>query len=308
MEIRKNNSLGAAATADLNKNPPDQRLHIYMRSYVGMLRAAMAAWSVHRASSMGAAVAFYASFSLAPMFVIVIAVAGLFFGEDAARGEIVAQLSGLIGVAGAQAIEGFIEGARNLEQGFWASLIAIVTLLLAATSAFAELKDSLDVIWDVKPEQRSGWMSILRGRFLSFGLILTLSFLLLVSLVISALLTALQKYWGPWFSGAVWLGESLNSLISFFVVSTLFAIIYKWLPQPAIAWRDVTVGALVTAALFTLGKYLIGVYLGNSAVASSFGAAGSLIVILLWVYYSSQIFFFGAEFTRVYADHRGSRS
>ncbi|MBI3545147.1 MAG: YihY/virulence factor BrkB family protein [Gammaproteobacteria bacterium] len=279
-----------------------------MRSYVGMLRAAMAAWSVHRASSMGAAVAFYASFSLAPMFVIVIAVAGLFFGEDAARGEIVAQLSGLIGVAGAQAIEGFIEGARNLEQGFWASLIAIVTLLLAATSAFAELKDSLDVIWDVKPEQRSGWMSILRGRFLSFGLILTLSFLLLVSLVISALLTALQKYWGPWFSGAVWLGESLNSLISFFVVSTLFAIIYKWLPQPAIAWRDVTVGALVTAALFTLGKYLIGVYLGNSAVASSFGAAGSLIVILLWVYYSSQIFFFGAEFTRVYADHRGSRS
>lgn len=278
------------------------------RSYLAMLRAATVAWSAHRASSMGASLAFYASFSLAPMFVIVIAVAGMVFGEDAARGEVVEQLRDLIGPSGAVAVQGLIEGARHIGQGFVASLIALAALLLAATKAFAELKDSLDVIWGSERTTSSTLLNLVRGRILSFGLILTLGFLLLVSLLISAALSALQKYWGAWFSDIAWITEGINSLVSFLVVTSLFAIIYKWLPDASIAWRDVGVGALVTASLFTLGKFLIGLYLGNSATASSFGAAGSLVVILLWVYYSSQIFFFGAEFTRVYAERRGSRS
>lgn len=257
---------------------------------------------------MGAALAFYASFSLAPMFVIVIAIAGMAFGEDAARGEVVEQLRDLIGPSGATAVQGLIEGARHIGQGFVASLIAFAALLLAATKAFAELKDSLDVIWGSERLASSTVFNLVRGRLLSFGLILTLGFLLLVSLLISAALTALQKYWGAWFSDIAWITEGINSLLSFLVVTTLFAVIYKWLPEASIAWRDVGIGALVTASLFTLGKFLIGLYLGNSATASSFGAAGSLVVILLWVYYSSQIFFFGAEFTRVYAERRGSRS
>ena len=278
------------------------------RSYLAMLRAAIAAWSAHRASSMGAALAFYASFSLAPMFVIVIAIAGMVFGEDAARGEVVEELGDMIGPTGAIAVQGLIEGARHVGQGFVASLIALSALLLAATKAFAELKDSLDVIWGSERPTSSTILNLMRGRILSFGLILTLGFLLLVSLLISAALAALQKYWGAWFSDIAWITEGVNSLLSFLIVTSLFAIIYKWLPDASIAWRDVGIGALVTASLFTLGKFLIGLYIGNSATASTFGAAGSLVVILLWVYYSSQIFFFGAEFTRVYAERRGSRS
>lgn len=277
------------------------------RGYLAMLRAASASWSAHRASSMGASLAFYASFSLAPMFVIVIAIAGMVFGEDAARGEVVEQLRDLIGPSGAVAVQGLIEGARHIGQGFVASLIAFAALLLAATKAFVELKDSLDVIWGSERTTSSTLLNLVRGRILSFGLILTLGFLLLVSLLISAALGALQKYWGAWFSDIAWITEAINSLLSFLVVTSLFAIIYKWLPDASVAWRDVGIGALVTASLFTLGKFLIGLYLGNSATASSFGAAGSLVVILLWVYYSSQIFFFGAEFTRVYAERRGSR-
>jgi len=302
MEITQ--SAMSTATETPNLKSPQQR----WRSYVSMLRAAIQAWATHRASSMGASLAFYASFSLAPMFVIVIAIAGMVFGEDAARGEVVDQLSGLVGSAGAQAVQGLIEGASNVGQGVLAGIIAVTLLLLAATKAFAELKDSLDVIWGSQSARTSGIVKLLHGRLLSFGLILTLGFLLLVSLLLSAALVALQKYWGGWFSDVAWITEGINSLVSFLVVSTLFAFIYKWLPDAAIAWRDVVVGALVTAGLFTLGKFLIGFNLGNSAIASSFGAAGSLVVILLWIYYSSQILFFGAEFTRVYADRRGSRS
>ncbi len=304
-KIRKNPVTLPPANDSNHKSPRTRR---DLRAYLVMLRAATLAWSKHRASSMGAALAFYASISLAPMFLIVIAVAGFFFGEDAARGEVMGQLTGLIGIDGAQAVESLIKGASDPKEGALASLIALITLLIASTSAFAELKDSLDIIWDAEPYQRSGWLNLLRARFLSFGLILTLGFLLLVSLLVSAFLAALQKKWGPWFSEMAWLSEGINSSIAFIVVTALFAFIYKWLPEPRIAWRDVAVGAVVTAALFTVGKFLIGFYLGNSAVASSFGAAGSLMVILLWVYYSSQIFFFGAEFTRVYADHCGSRS
>jgi membrane protein len=257
---------------------------------------------------MGAALAFYATFSIAPILVIAIAVAGSVFGPDAARGEVLAQFRGLIGTDGAEAIQSLLAAAYYSDLGFWASVIAGITLLVAATSVFAELKDSLDVIWGTQRTTRSGIVALMRGHLLSFGLILTIGFLLLVSLGVSAALAALQKYWGGSLGATGWLLEALNSLFSFAVVFALFASIYKWLPEPRIAWRDVAVGAAVTAALFTLGKFLIGLYLGNSHIAAGFGAAGSLIVILLWVYYSTQIFIMGAELTHVYSEYRASIS
>lgn len=257
---------------------------------------------------MGAALAFYATFSIAPVLVIVIAVAGSVFGAEAARGEVVAQISGLTGKVGAETIQDLLAGAYNSDLSFWASIIAGITLLVAATSMFAELKDSLDVIWGKTGPERSGIVDLLRGRLLSFGLILIVAYLLLVSLVVSAALAAVQKSWGVWFGDMGWLLYVFNAVFSFAVVFALFASIFKWLPDPEVAWRDASVGAVVTATLFTLGKSLIGLYLGNSGVASGFGAAGSLIVILLWVYYSSQIFFMGAEFTRAYAEFKRSRS
>jgi membrane protein len=221
---------------------------------------------------------------------------------------VIAQFKGLTGAGGAETIQSLLAGAYRSNLGFWASIAAGITLLVAATSVFAELKDSLDIIWGRKRPPRSGIMPIVRSRLLSVGLILTMGFLLLVSLVASATLVALQKYWSGSFGGVGWLLQFLNALFSYVVVTALFAAIYKWLPDPPIAWRDVAVGAAFTATLFTLGKLMIGVYLGNSDIASGFGAAGTLIVILLWVYYSSQIFFIGAEFTRAYAQSRGSHS
>lgn len=258
---------------------------------------------------MGAALAFYAAFSIAPILVIAIAIAGSVFGPEAARGEVIAQFSGLMGSGGAETIQSLLAGAYRSDLGFRASVIAGITLLVAATTVFAELKDSLDVIWGRRSQSPSGIMDLILGRLLSFGLILTLGLLLLISLVASAALVAVQKYWGGAFGNMGWLLEAFNSVFSFGVVFVLFACIYKWLPDPRVAWRDVVVGAAFTAALFTLGKLLIGLYLGNSQIASGFGAAGSLMMILLWVYYSSQIFFIGAEITHVSAktarcDHR----
>ena len=276
--------------------------------YVRLLREAANAWSDHRAASMGAALAFYATFSIAPILVIAIAIAGAVFGAEAARGEVVAQFQGLTGESGAETIQSLLAGAYDSGLGLLASVIAAITLLVAATSVFAELKNSLDVIWGTTMPARSGIIDLVRGRLLSFGLILTIGFLLLVSLGISAVLAALQKYWSGSFAGTGWLLEGLNSLFSFLVVFVLFASIYKWLPEARIAWRDVGIGAAVTAVLFTLGKFLIGLYLGNSQLAAGFGAAGSLVVILLWVYYSSQIFFMGAELTHVYAEYRATHS
>ena len=307
MEADATPAVLAAPAGPPEEHAPHLRRYERVLGYADLLREAMSAWSAHRAASMGAALAFYATFSIAPILVIAIAIAGSIFGPEAARGEVVAQFSGLMGKAGAETLEGLLAGAYRSDLGFWASVIAGITLLVAATSVFAELKDSLDVVWGTKRPARNGLVALLRGRLLSFGLVLTIGFLLLVSLVVSAALAALQKYWGGAFAGTAWLLEALNSAFSFVVVCVLFASIYKWLPDPRIAWRDVAVGSVITAALFTLGKFLIGLYLGHSDVATGFGAAGSLIVILLWVYYSTQIFFMGAEVTRAYAEHRGSR-
>jgi membrane protein len=259
----------------------------------------------HRASRTGAALAFYTVFSLAPVLILSIAIAGLFFGEAAARGEIVGQIAALIGPAGAELVQSILRNASHGGAGFIATIVSIVTLILGANTALAELKCGLDQTWNVPAERQSGFWYFIRTRLLSVGLILALGFLLLVSLVISAALTALSH---------VWRGELLfntvlswiNFLFAFVLVAALFATIYKVLPSVKIAWRDVIIGSVVTALLFTAGKFAIGVYIGNSGLASTYGAAGSVVLILLWVYYSAQILLYGAEFTRAFAHRFGS--
>jgi membrane protein len=263
-------------------------------------------WTKDRASRKGAALAFYTVFSLAPILILSIAIAGLFFGEQAARGEIYDQVKGLLGNEAAAAVQAMIQNANKPGAGVLATLIGFGTLFIGATTALAELKDGLDQIWNAPPEKTSGFFYFLRKRLLSVGLILSLGFLLLVSLVLSAVISALARSWGPRDATGLVL-QTLNFVFSFGLVTLLFAMIYKILPAVYIAWRDVVVGAVITALLFSIGKWLIGLYLGNSAVASTYGAAGSVILVLIWVYYSAQIFLLGAEFTKVYAHRYGSR-
>jgi membrane protein len=262
-----------------------------------LAREAVRAWSDDYAPSMGAALAYYTLFSIAPLLLIVIAVAGFAFGAEAARGEIFEQLSGLMGASGAQAIEDLLRSADRPGAGAIAMLAGIVTLLMGATAVFGELQNSLDRIWRAPArKQQQGWVNLVRSRLLSFGMILAIAFLLMVSLALSAVLSAI----GEW--------RLLDMAASFALVTLLFAAIYKIIPRVRIAWRDVWVGAAVTAALFAAGKFLIGLYLGRSSVASAFGAAGSLVAVMVWVYYSAQIFLLGAEFTRLYAHARRMRA
>lgn len=259
-----------------------------------------------RAGSKGAALAFYTLFSMAPVLILVVSIAGAIFGEKAAQGEIFNQLNGLVGPTGAEAIQLLLASAHNSPSGVMATLLATVLMMIGATTVFSELKDSLDELWYVPLARQTGLVSFIRTRILSFGLILVLAFLLLVSLVISAILQLLENYWSGIWINIAYVVSPVSQIFSFLVITCLFASIYKLLPNIKISWHDVWIGALGTAALFVLGKYLIGAYIGNSGVASSYGAAGSVIALLLWVYYSAQIFFFGAEFTRQYALWYGS--
>ncbi|HSH73260.1 MAG TPA: YihY/virulence factor BrkB family protein [Methylophilaceae bacterium] len=277
-----------------------------MQRLRNLVAGSFSEWVTQRAASKGAALAFYTLFSMAPILVLVIAIAGAVFGNQAAQGEIFNQLNGLLGPTGAQAIQLLLASAHSSQGGVLATLIATIFLLVGATTVFAELKDSLDELWHVPTSRQSGLLSLIRTRLLSFGLVLVLTFLLLVSLVISAALALLEKYWGGlWqnFAGNI---APVSFVFSFLVIASLFATIFKLLPNVKIAWHDVWIGALGTAALFMLGKNMIGLYLGSSGVASSYGAAGSVMALLLWVYYSAQIFFFGAGFTRQYAIWYGS--
>ena len=271
-----------------------------------LIKAAVSSWVDDFAPSMGAALSYYTVFSLAPMLLIVIGVAGLVFGADAARGEIVGQLRGMMGEQGAVAVEELLKSASDPGKGILATIIGFVTLLVGATAVFAELQSSLDRIWRTPaPANENGIWGIIRTRFLSFGLILGLGFLMIVSLVLSAGLAAM----GTWFGGMVgdweYILQAVNFIVSFAVVTLVFAAIYKFMPHAKIDWPNVWVGALVTALLFTIGKFLISLYIGKSGVASGFGAAGSFAVLLVWVYYSAQIFLLGAEFTWVYS-HRNA--
>jgi membrane protein len=278
----------------------------YSRQIVHIVKCAVTEWLAHRAASKGAALAFYTLFSMAPILVLVIAVAGFFYGAEAAQGQLLNELRGLVGKEGAETIQSILAGARNKETGKIATMIATGLLLVGATTVFAELKDSLDEIWNVPAPKDASWWDTVRTRVLSFGLILVLGFLLLVSLVISAAMAVVENYLGGmWKDSAVIMGW-ISSVIGFLVIATMFGVIYKLLPRIKLSWHDVIIGALGTATMFTLGKFLIGLYIGNSGAASSFGAAGSLIALLLWVYYSAQIFFLGAEFARQYALQLGS--
>lgn len=263
-------------------------------------------WLSHRDSSRGAALAFYTLFSLTPILILSIAIAGYFFGAEAAQGQIISQIQNLVGKNGAQAIQALLAAASDPKAGMFATLIATGLLIVGATSVFAELKSTLDDIWGVRNHTASGISLLLRTRLLSLSLVLVLAFLLLISLVVSAALAMLQQYVGGIWSSSAGLFKVLSSAFIFIIISCLFGMIYKLLPDAPLSWHDVIIGSLFTAVLFTLGKYFIGIYLGNSAIDTSFGAAGSLVALMLWVYYSAQIFFFGAEFTRQYALNYGS--
>jgi membrane protein len=265
-------------------------------------------WVDDYVASMGAALAYYTVFSLAPLLLIVISVAGLVFGEEAARGAIQVQLATLMGEPGASAVQALLVSVRHPAQSLAAATLGAVLLFVGATTVFGELQDALDRIWRVPTRVRSsGWIALVRARLLSFGMILALGFLLIVSLVASATLAALGRSFDPIFGGWRGLAEVSNAVIGFLLVALIFALIYKVMPRVRVLWSDVWIGALFTAVLFTLGKFLIGLYIGQSSIASGFGAAGSLVVVLLWVYWSAQILLIGAEFTWVFANTFGSR-
>ena len=273
-----------------------------------MVKTAVNAWLDDYAPSMGAALSYYTLFSLAPLLLIVIGVAGMLFGQDTAQAAIVGQLSGVMGPEGATAVEAMLKVAREPAKGALATVIGIVMLVVGATAVFAELQSALDRIWRVPaPKSESGLWHLLRTRLLSFGLVLGLGFLLMVSLVVSAALAALGQWWASWIQGWDVLLEVLNLVVSIAIFTLLFAMIYKIMPRARISWRDVWTGAAVTAVLFAVGKALVGLYLGKSGVASGFGAAGSVVLLIAWVYYSAQIFLLGAEYTWVYSNRCGSR-
>ena len=282
---------------------------MHVKHILSLFRKAGVAWMDDFAPSMGAAISYYTVFSLAPLLVIVIAIAGAVFGREAVTGQIVAQLSGLIGNDGAQVVQGLVAAASDTDKGLIAGLISVVVLLIGATTVFAELQSALDRIWHVPVAQKpSGIMALLRTRLVSFGLILGVAFLLMVSLSVSAGIAAFGAWAGGLLPGSELLLQALNMAISVCIAALLFAMIYKLMPSTPIAWRDVWIGAAVTAVLFEVGKLLIGLYLGKSGVTESFAAAGSLVVLLAWVYYAAQVFLLGAEFTKVYADAHGSLS
>lgn len=246
-----------------------------------------------------------------PLLIIIIAVTGLFWQQQAVQQQVMSQIQSLVGVEGARFVSDLLASASNPARGITATIIGIITLVLGALGVFNELHNALNTIWEVKEEESKGFLQsvkkIIIDRFLSFTMILGIGFILLVSLVISAGLSAVQTTIGNAFPLSEFILQIINLVISIGVITVLFALIYKFLPDAEIAWRGVWLGAFVTAVLFSLGKLLIGIYLGNSAVASSFGAAGSLVLLLVWIYYSAQILFFGAEFTQVYANNYGSK-
>ena len=266
----------------------------------------LSSWSDDYASSMGAALAYYTMFSIAPLLLIVISVAGLFFGEQAARGEILAQLESLMGADGAHAVQALLASVNHPKAGLLATAFGVGALVVGATSVFGELQNALDRIWQA-PQRRDqgGVLKWLRSRLLSLGMIMGIGFLLMVSLVASALLATVQRWFGRYVDfGAA--ASVVDFALSFCFITVAFAMIYKLMPRVRVEWRDVVIGAVVTSLLFTVGKMAIGVYIGRSAVASTFGAAASLVAMVVWVYWSAQIFLLGAEFTWVYARRCGS--
>jgi membrane protein len=279
-----------------------------VKSGFGLVKESFKEWKDDGALDLGAALAYYTIFSLAPLLLIATAVAGLVWGREAVQGQLVGELRGLLGPQGAEAVQTMIANAGKRQgSGILATVVGLVTILFGATGVFVQLQNALNRVWNVKAKPKSGMWNFVRNRLLSFGMVLGIGFLLLVSLAVSAAVSAL----GTWATSRLPGGETLIQIVtfvlSFALMTGLLGMIYKYLPDVKIAWRDVWVGAVVTALLFTAGKFLISLYLGKSSVASTYGAAGSLVILLLWIYYSSQILFLGAEFTQVYASKYGSQ-
>jgi membrane protein len=273
-----------------------------------LLKDTASSWSDINAPRLGAALAFYTMLSIAPLMIVCIGIAGFAFGKEAAQGQIMSQLSGLIGTEGAQTVQTLVQHASKPSSGIIATSAGIFLLLFGASGVFGELRDSLNTVWGVKPASYSGVMGFVRYRFVSFAMVLGIGFLLLVSLILSAAIAVAGTFFGNWLPASELLLHSANVLFSLASITVLFALTYKLVPDVDIRWRDVWIGAAVTAALFTIGKTLIGLYLGKASVGSAYGAAGSLVVFILWVYYSAQIFFLGAQFTRTFSDRHGSRA
>lgn len=277
------------------------------RQWWDLIKGSVTAWSDDYAPSMGAALSYYTVFSMAPLLLIVISIAGLAFGEEAARGEVFGQLRGLLGDAPASAVEALLASMAKPERGITSTIVSVIVLLIGATSVFGELQDALDRVWRAPVRDRSGGIwKLVRARLLSFGMILGIAFLLMVSLVLSAAISALGKWWGSWFAEWELLLQLIDLIVGYAMTTAVFALIYKVMPRVDVRWKDVWLGAATTALLFAIGRFLIGLYIGKSGIASGFGAAGSIAIIFVWVYYSAQIFLLGAEFTWLYARTYGS--
>ncbi|AKG20590.1 YihY/virulence factor BrkB family protein [Calothrix sp. 336/3] len=278
-----------------------------LRVLWSLLQETFGEWQKDKASRLAAALAYYTIFSIAPLLIIVIAVVGAVFGEAAARGAIAAQLQSLVGGAGAEVIQTAIQNANKPQQGAIASIISVIVLMFGATGLFTELQDSLNTIWEVQAKPGRAVKTMVRNRFLSFAMVLGIGFLLLVSLVISGVLQGVVGYFKNILPGIDIIWQLINFFLGFTISTLLFGLIFKVLPDVKIKWSDVLVGAGITSLLFSLGRFILGQYLGNGSFGSAYGAAGSVVVILAWVYYAAQILFFGAEFTQVYARRYGSQ-
>jgi membrane protein len=278
-----------------------------MSSFGELLKQAYADWTEDEAARLGASLAYYTVLSIAPLLIVLIAVIGLVYGQEAARGQIVQEMSSVVGSEAAKSLEDIINNAQQPATGTIATILGLITLVFGASGVVAELQASLNKIWEVKAPPVSGILGMARQRIFSFGMVLAIGFVLLVSLVLSAAVAGAGKFLGGVLPIPEAVLQAANLGLSFLVITTLFALIYKYLPDVRIAWNDVWRGAAATALLFVIGKFLLGLYLGKAGIGSAYGAAGSLVVLLVWVYYSAQIFFFGAEFTQVYANRYGSR-
>jgi membrane protein len=272
-----------------------------------LIKATIKEWGEDKAPRLAAALAYYTVFSIAPLLVLVIAITGFIIGNNVTiRQQVIQQVQATVGQQGAESVSQLIESTSVPQTGILATVIGIFTLLLGATGLFGQLQDALNTIWDVKPKPNRGILGMIKDRFLSFTMVLGVCFLLLVSLVVSAGLSILNNYFSNLLGGAGIIAQVINFVVSTAIITLIFGLIFKILPDVEVRWRDVWIGALVTALLFTIGKTALGFYLGRSAAASAYGAAGSLVILLLWVYYSAQILFLGAEFTQVYARRYGT--
>jgi membrane protein len=272
------------------------------KTLLQILRTTFASWNRHEAPRLGAALAFYTILSLSPLVIIVVALAGLIFSRSTAQAHILSQVQGMIGPDGGRAVESMLANAQRPAAGILGIIVGLISLLFGASGVFTELRSALNLIWEVTPEKTSGVVGLLRERFFSFGMVLSIGFLLLVSLVVSTVLAAIGKFFGGLLPVPSPVVAVLNFFLSYLGVAVLFGLIFRWVPEAKVRWRNVWLGALVTALFFSIGKTLIGLYLGKSSVGSAYGAAGSVIVVIVWVYYSAQIFFFGAEFTHAYTE------